>query len=353
VADPRVETALGHWAGRMVANGVPFADFEAIRGTLDRWTDWCAAWTRHAVIHEDLGDDAAREGRTRSAGEHWTTAAVVYHFAKFLFMDDREQAGAAHKRAVACRTQALPYLDPAGERREITFENTVLPGNLRLPKTQPAPLVVMISGLDSAKEEMHNHEQDFLARGVATFAFDGPGQGEVEGQRPIRPDFEVVTSAVIDHLSAHPGVDTERIGVWGVSLGGYYAPRSAAFDDRIKACVSLSGAFDFGVAWPEMPDISRAAFTIRSHSPDEATAGALVAQLTLRDVASRIRCPLLIVSGEKDRIFPPWHAEQLAEAVTGPVTRLHVDDGTHVVNNRPFRYRPYMADWLAQELIDQ
>ena len=349
--DPRVTTALSHWAGRMVANGMPFSDLEAIRGSVTQWADWCEALSARARVHEELGDAAHAEGNVRSAGEHWTRAAACYHFAKFLFFDDPDAACTAARRAVECRTQALRYLDPPGERIGVPFLGTVLPGNLRVPRGDgPWPLVVMIMGLDSAKEEMHFHEQDFLARGMATFAFDGPGQGEVEQRLPIRPDYEVPVATVLDALARDSRIDSERMALWGVSLGGYYAPRAAAHEPRVRACVSLSGPFDLGEAWAELPDLTREAFRIRSHSADADEAQTRAAALTLADVAPDITCPLLVISGGRDRLFGIDHAQRLVTETSGPVEHLHVEAGSHVVNNLPHRYRPQTADWLARQL---
>ena len=87
-----------------------------------RWDDWCAAWVAAGSEHEALGRDALAEGRHRSAGEHLAQAAVYYHFAKFVFVEDLDQMRAAHARAVACLDDALPHLDPPGRRIEMPFE---------------------------------------------------------------------------------------------------------------------------------------------------------------------------------------------------------------------------------------
>ena len=88
--------------------------------------------------------------------------------------------------------------------------------------------MIMISGLDSAKEELRSTEDLFLERGIATFSVDGPGQGEAEYDLAIRGDWEVPGAAIIDQLCTEEGLDPDRIGIWGVSLGGYYAPRVAS-----------------------------------------------------------------------------------------------------------------------------
>src|SRR5262249_40637334 len=145
-----------------------------------------------------------------------------------------------HARAVRCLTDALRYLDPPGRRVEIPFEGTRMVGVLREPPgVGPHPVMIMIPGLDSAKEELRRTEELFLERGIATFSVDGPGQGEAEYDLAIRGDWEVPGAAIIDYLVTEPALDPDRIGVWGVSLGGYYAPRVASGDGRVKACVAL------------------------------------------------------------------------------------------------------------------
>jgi dienelactone hydrolase len=110
-----------------------------------------------------------------------------------------------------------------------------LVGLFRQPHAQgPHPTVLLIPGLDSTKEEFRDVERTFHDRGMATFALDGPGQGEAEWTLPIRPEWEVVGETVISYLQSMPDVDAERIGVWGVSLGGFYAARLASSGLPVK-----------------------------------------------------------------------------------------------------------------------
>jgi len=349
--DSRIAAALGHWAPRFIANGVPYVDFQEVTAGLARWEDWCRAWSERASVHEALGRAALAEARTLSAAEHLATAAVCYHFGKFLFVLDPAQMRVAHAKAVACRALALPHLDPPGERVAIPFEGKHLMGELRRPRGHNRPpLVVMLMGLDSAKEEMGPYEQVFLDRGLATLAVDGPGQGEAEYDIPIRPDYEQPVAAILDWLQGRSDVDADRVGLWGVSLGGYYAPRAAAFEQRVKACIALSGPYDWLAAWDSLPQLTRDVFTLRSHAKDEAAAKAVGARMTLAGVAERITCPLYIVAGKRDSVVPWQGAIRLSEEAKGPVELVVVEDGNHVVNNRPYRYRTQSADWLARRL---
>lgn len=348
--DARIATAVSHWAPRFVANGVPLGDFQAVGDAISSWDEWCGAWSRRAATHEALGRDALAGGFAVSAGEHYTRAAVCYHFGKFLFVHRPDEMRAAHEKAVACRNAALPHLRPPGERVAIPFEGAVLYGNLRRPDgVSRPPVVAMCMGLDSAKEEMHAYESDFLGRGMATLAFDGPGQGEAEYALAIRGDYEAPVKAVCDWLAERADVDAGRIGLWGVSLGGYYAPRAAAFEPRVRACVSLSGPYRWVDVFDAANDLTREAFRVRSRSGTLAQAREKAAALALEGVAARIRCPLLVVAGERDTLIPASHAQRIAAEAT-QAELLVVAGGNHVANNVWYRYRPQSADWLARRL---
>jgi len=349
--DPRVEAAISHWAPRFVANGVPLTDFQEVTAGVERWEDWCSAWSACASVHEALGVQALAAGYGFSAGAHFTRAAVCYHFGKFLFVNDLAQMQQAHKKAVECRNRALPLLRPPGERVAIAYEGKQLYGNLRKPAgAVKPPIVVMCMGLDSAKEEMDDYENRFLARGVATLAFDGPGQGEGEYDFALCPEYERPVKAVIDYLETRSDIDLARIGIWGVSLGGYFAPRAAAFERRIKACVALSGAYQRSGNFDGRPVINVEAFRVRSKSANLEEAGKVALRMSLKDIARNITCPIYIVAGTRDRLTPYTEAAKLAAEVGGPCLLSVIEGGNHVVNNLWYHYRDQTADWMARQL---
>ncbi len=345
--DPRVASAISHWAPRFVSNGVLLADFEDVTGSLERWEDWCAAWSARAKVHEDLGRQALADQFRLTASEHLIRAAIYYHFAKFVFVQDAKQMRAAHMKAVACYQDGVAHARPPGERVEIDYFGKKLFAVLRKPDKPKPPVLIMAPGLDSTKEEIHAYADPFLARGIAVLAFDGPGQGEAEYEIPICGDYERAAAAVCDWIETRKDLNTGKIGIWGVSLGGYYAPRAAAYEKRIKACIALSGPFDWDGIWDRLPELTRETFRVRSHSKDEMQARAVAKTLTMKEAAPRITCPIFIVTGRQDRLVPASHAEQLARTVSGPVELLIVEDGGHNANNRPYRYRSRTADWLA------
>jgi len=349
--DPRLTTAIAHWGPRFVANGVVLTDFEEVTRSIGSYDEWCAAWSARAAHHEQLGREALAGGHQLTAGECLQRAGVYYHFAAFLFVHDVAQMKTAHMKAVECRQAALPFLRPPGERVRIPYENGTLAGILRKPAGyDKPPVVVMAVGLDSTKEEGEAYEAPFLARGVATLIFEGPGQGEAQYDFAIRGDYEVPVAAVIDYIETRRDLDTKRIAMWGVSLGGYYAPRAAAFDKRIKACIALGGPFDWGAAWDNLPDLTREAFRVRSHCATQAEAKKNAATLSLVGVAQDITCPIFIVNGRLDRIVPAADAERLAREVKGPATLMMIEDGNHIATNRAYRWRSQSADWMAEQL---
>jgi 2,6-dihydroxypseudooxynicotine hydrolase len=350
-SDPVLKSAVSHWGARFVANGVALTDFEDVTSSMTSYDDWCRAWSERAARHEAIAQEALDKKHFLTAGECLQRAGVYYHFASFLFVNDVPQMKVAHKKAIDCRNAALPYLSPPGERVEISFEGTKLAGILRKPAgvTKP-PVMVMACGLDSTKEETEAYEAPFLARGIAILVFDGPGQGEAQYDLPIRGNYETAVKAVIDYIGTRADLDSNRVGMWGVSLGGYYAPRATAFDKRIKACIALGGPFNMGKAWDGLPELTREAFRVRSHGKTQEDGRQVALTLTLEGVAQNITCPIFIVNGRRDRIIPPADAERLAREVKGPVELMMIDDGNHIGNNRAYRWRSQTADWMKEQL---
>ncbi len=346
--DPRIVSAISHWSPRFIAHGVAMGDFQEVTADLTSWDDWCAAWSDRGAMHAELARTAEQEGRTVSAGEHYRTAALCYHYGKFLFVQDMPQLRAAHEQVVELYSRALPYLSPPGERCAVPYGDSTLYGILRKPAgVERPPVVLLVSGLDSTKEEAGPHEDALLSRGLATFAFDGPGQGEAEYEHPMRHDFEVPTAAVIDHLETRDDIAADRVAIWGRSLGGHYVIRAAAFEPRLRACASLSGSYAVTGVWEGRPPLNRQAYVVRSHSSSPEEALEYLRDFTLEGVAERVTCPTYVVGGELDRLTSYTNAERIAAEVSGPVVLNVVAGGTHTASNKPYAYRPAAADWLA------
>jgi 2,6-dihydroxypseudooxynicotine hydrolase len=351
VEDRTVRTVLELWAPRFMVSGVDYSDYTRLLSAIRSWEDWCREWSKAAQRYEELAEKALEEGNRETAGGHFFRAALYYHFAKFFFVHEPDSYAHAAQKSWECYRKGAPYYDPPAERVEIPFEEVHFPGYLRRPagKERP-PVVILIAGLDSTKEENHTLEEVFLRRGMATLSFDGPGQGEVEGALPMRPDWEAPVAAVLDFLRDRADVDGTSVGLVGRSLGGYYALRAAAFDGRVRAVAESSGPFDLGACWGTLPSLSRSAFQYRSRRSSEEDARSYAKEFTLRGLAHRIACPVLIVHGKRDRVIPWTQAITLAESIQGPKDLVLFEEGGHGCNNLSTRYRPLMGDWMRREL---
>ena len=351
MADERVESAIANWASRLISNGIDYNDFVRTTSSIDRWDEWLDAWTATADVHRGLAEQALAGGHRRSAGEAYLRAAISHHFSKFVWVLDPDRNRRATEAAVRALYDAHELLGTGVERIEAAFDGGLAIGNLRLPDTDaaPFPLVVVIPGLDSTKEEFFLIESVFLSRGMATLSLDGPGQGEGGFHSPIRHDYEVAVAAALDALDGHPGLDMSRVGATGVSLGMYYAVRAAAFEPRLKAIAAVSGPYDMGAGWDAKPSLTREAFAYYSRSANDNEARGKAKLLNLEGVAETVHQPCLIITGARDRVIPWEDTKRVADAVPRSEWVLY-EDGTHVCNNIAFKYRPLMADWLRDRL---
>src|SRR5215472_7562488 len=344
--DAQVADAAAHWSYRFTSNGTDYGDFTATLSRITRWDDWCREWGNTAAEYELLAESAADAGHHETAAGAWRRAALAWHWGKFVFADHPDEARAAHDRCVAAYRRAAGSLTPPAELVHIPYAGTRLAAYLRVPAGTRPPVVIMVPGLDSTKEELQATAEYYLARGLATIAIDGPGQGESEYELPIEPAYERVAAAAVDYLASRPDVDPDNIGLFGVSLGGYYAARAAAYEPRLKATVALAGPYRFDLDWDDLPPQTRATFQFRSGAASEAEARKRAGLLTLEEAARRITGPLLVVAGGKDRLIPPYHAERLASEAQEAELLIY-PDGSHGVTNRAYESRSRMADWLA------
>lgn len=346
--DERVAAAAAHWGARFTANGTDYGDFTATMSRITRWDDWCREWGGTALRYEQFAENAENAGNAQTAAGAWRRAALCWHWGKFVFVDHPDEQRAAHERTVACYRRGAGGLTPPAELVRIPYGDTELPAYLRVPAgpAARAPVVIMLPGLDSTKEELQATAEYMLARGMATIAIDGPGQGESEYMLAIEPAYERVATAAVDYLATRGDIDSGNIGVFGVSLGGYYAARAAAYERRIKATVALAGPYRFDLDWDDLPPQTRATFQFRSGAASKAEARKRAGLLTLEDAASRLTGPLLVVGGGKDRLVPAYHAERLASEAHNAELVIY-PDGSHGVTNHAYESRSRMADWLA------
>ncbi|HEX6513262.1 MAG TPA: alpha/beta fold hydrolase [Chloroflexota bacterium] len=351
MADPQIEEARRSWAARFANAGLDYNQVIRVLRSTDRWADWNDVWVHAGDEHADLARKYEDEGRRFSGAEAWARATLCYRNAGYRWGLDEAKVRRAADRWVRSYQQAARLHDSEFERLEIPFDGGTIVANLRWPRdTSKAPLVFLTQGNDSTKENFFQRENALLARGLATLSLDGPGQGEGGYTLPLMPDFERPVTATLDFIAGHPHVDANNVGIWGASLGGYFAPRAACFESRITACISNGGPYDFAATWDRYPTESRQKFMHDVRMGDEQAARDYAGKFTLEGLLARYQNPLLVIFGRKDEYMSWELAERTAREAPNAELFMH-PEGNHCVQNFPHIVQPMQNDWLRKQLL--
>lgn len=336
--------------------------------TDDPETAWYSAWFElgHRLAEIAAGDAAANHAL--SASRKWLRACAYYFVAERHVPPSDPRKAAAYRKVL----EAFDLGTSAGNHRvkrvAVPYEGTHLPALFAgVPGASgPVPCMLHLDGFDGYKEMLYlMHGYDLPRRGVSVLYLDHPGVGGAlrELGLPTRYDMEVPAGAAVDYLETRPDVDPDRIGVIGISFGGYYAPRAAAFENRFSCCVAWGAIWDWhetrlrreragGAGLPVPAFQDQWVFGVDSWDAFYEKRQ----RFTLEGVADRISCPLLVVHGESDRQIPVEFAQKTVDeaanapekllklftAVTGGVEHCMLDNVTIGTD--------YMFDWIADTL---
>lgn len=324
-----------------------------------------------------LGRRLARQGEVEAAAAHRLSAGEkLVRAALYLFVAER-QASPRDPRKLQLYAEALDAFRRGVELRgdgvehvEVPYEGATLPALFAPARPGGAgPCIVHFNGLDSVKELTYLRlAEAYAQRGIASLLVDQPGSGGALRLRGLTAlvETERPAAACIDLLTERGDVDPSRIGIQGVSMGGYFAPRAAAFEPRLACCVAFGAFWDFGevarMAQERGPSYANSVSDMAGQlqwvagADSLPEAARLLSQFTLAGVAERIRCPLLVVHGARDRQIPGDHARKTYDAAVNSAGRkLVLLDGPEggvehcCVDNLPLA-RGIMADWIADTL---
>jgi len=329
-----------------IAHRIKEADFES----------WYEEWLKTADRICEIANNCLADGHRVSARETYLRASMYYRSAEFFLhvnpTDPRilETWGKSHD----CFARAAQLFPFPVDAVEIPYEGTTLPGYFFLVDDSgtPRPTLILHTGFDGTLEELYfDGAAAALRRGYNCLAFEGPGQGRVIREQKIhfRADWEKVVTPVVDYALTRPEVDPNRIALMGLSFGGYLAPRAAAYEHRIAACIANGGIFSVfeGMAahFQESPEdlkeyliqnpsdfddqvmemaksntqlrwaIQQGMWTFGVASPHEWMLKYI--DYTMRGIADKITCPTLVCDSEADQDFP-GQARKLYNALISP-----------------------------------
>jgi alpha-beta hydrolase superfamily lysophospholipase len=347
-----------YWYNRFLVSGM---DLDRIRRVIPRIKNfyvWCDEWAKEGEMLQKLAEDALSKGNTYSARCLFQEAAACFHIGQHFYFLDIERKNKAQERVRENYKRAIALYDEDKRpiRLEIPFRGTVIPGYLRLTKQPNKPLIILISGADNLKEIENHYCGDLrLDAGFNVFAFDGPGQGEMWKNMKLITDYEKAVSTIIDYLEKNNkyNIDLKRIGVEGWSLGGYLAPRAAAFDKRICCAVGNGGPAHFR----DFLDEKKVIPIVLKQVPYMAGTKTYEEALKQFDIdikkAPPMDRPLLIFHSGKDKYFPDGkeHADYFMEWAVGEKELKYYPDGEHCCINYKDEVNPYINDWFRKYLM--
>lgn len=394
--DPEFEA----W-GMRALTAAPFAgaDFGECQQTAARIPDgdkdaWQREWSATADRVLAWADASAAAGHRESAHEAYLRVANYLRTSTPWLYERHpgELLRTTVARSNGAFARAMEMLGGRAAKVEIPFEDGALPAwHVRAADDDAIrPLLICNNGYDSLISELwFAHATPALRRGYDVLLLDGPGQGEALYERGLhlRPDWEVVISAVVDAAVELPGVDAQRIALIGWSLGGYLAPRGASGEPRLAALVCDPGQFDIfsglipglrqtGLSDEEIADVEQVddarlqpivdfllgvprmawVFDQRGrmvHGLDTVhDVIRAMSAFTLAGRAEQIRCPTLLGSADGDMLSAT--TPRLRDALTCPVTSIHYTDAEyasgHCEMSARTRVHQRTFDWLDETL---
>jgi pimeloyl-ACP methyl ester carboxylesterase len=254
--------------------------------------------------------------------------------------------------ATSLYARSLPILRPTVRRVDIPWRTTTLPGFLALPEqgAKPAPLVVLLNGTSTSKEETLLWSGEFLAHGLAVLALDWPGSGESALNVPPTPDCDDFSDGVLALAENDPDLDADRIALLGFSLGGALAAITAANDRRIGAVVAVTPPYD-PRSW-----LHQAQPLLRRHlaslAGGERRLSILVSAFALPGVLERVRRPVLVIGAGRDLIAPPEEAIRYCAAAGERGLLLWYPDGSHGLYEVLPDWSAQAARWIVSVLLE-
>jgi dipeptidyl aminopeptidase/acylaminoacyl peptidase len=220
--------------------------------------------------------------------------------------------------------------------------------------------VLAVDGMDGFKEMLVAlHGDKLLSRGLAVLALDGPGQGECTtlDVHVTGDNWLEAGRAVFPSLRSRPEVDPDRIAIYGVSFGSYWATQLAASEERVIGCAVALVCHEPGcrTIFETASPTFKLRFMYMAGYEDEAQFDRFAETFSLRGIGARLRCPYLVVAGERDELSPIEHTYRLLQEVEAPKELVVYQGEKHGLNATTASFlgpdwASHVADWIDDRL---
>lgn len=331
---------------------------------------WFKAWCEGAELLQRRAGMLEAKGHRLTAASNYLRANFYYQSADHFRQPKDDKALAVYRQSLDCFRKFASLNDrPKIEAVELPFDGGSFPAYFVHAQNTDAkrnPCVVRFGGFDTQKEMQYlRGTPELVRRGISFLLVDGPGQGESIRFRGMhmRHDFEVAGSAGLDYLATRDDVDMNRVAAMAMSLGGYYAPRIAAMDQRFKACVTWGAIWDYHASWVRrLEKIREAALPVPADHllwacgvDNYEDALKKIEGFRLDGIAQKVQCPFLLLHGTADAQVPMSDAQKLFDAIGSKDKTFRVF--TEEEGGAQHCQRDYLtlaidtiADWLEEKL---
>ncbi|WP_322094343.1 alpha/beta hydrolase family protein [Paraburkholderia bannensis] len=334
---------------RLLDCGMEFADAQALFQRTSAGEEWDEVAESLAQAQLDRAAHAAGAGCHVTAREAQVAAIADLLFAQMAFNHDNARKRALYDRLVSATQQLCDWSEGRMTRVEVPFEQSRLAGWLVRPRARQALGTVLVFGGQSGWGVAYLPIARALARrGLATLLAEGPGQGETRMRQGVHVDVNVeaaysqfISFILNDATLGQPGI-------WGNSVGGLWAARTAAADSRIRACC-VNGGLAAPTLLPFRTFAEQAAAMLGTDDEDAIRSN--FERMSFRPARDRIACPLLVLHGGADPLVKLEDQQPFLDAAQSADASLKVwEDGEHTIYNHSAERTAFVADWFARSI---
>lgn len=318
---------------------------------------WVYELSQVAAGYEAAAVHTEETGKPADAGKDWKTASIYYYIARFPYLSSAARE-VAYRHHIQCYLKYAAGLQPPLEVVEIPFEGRSIVGYLRVPAGERCPVVVVTGGVDTWKSDIDGLIEPLLAQGLAVFAFDIPGTGESRWR--LAHDNDALFSAVFDYLKTRPEINAERLGLYELSFGGYYAVRLALSHPQIDAAVNVGGPVAVAFAAKNVHQLPPVMIATIAHAMGLGESFSLERHKTAIEAFSldrpgylrnpRHRPPLLSINGADDDLVPIADLQIISERGIAQDAWIYPGEG-HCAMDVMDDWAGKAALWMKDKLV--